>query len=46
MTNQANRSRLATWQFITQVGIALAEATLELQGSFILEMQLVLNLQG
>ena len=46
VTNQANRSRLLG-KFITEVRIALAEVTLELQGSFTLEMHLVLiNLQG
>ena len=35
-----------TREFIIKVGIALAEVTLELQGSFTLEMHFVLNLQG
>ena len=44
--NQANRSRLLG-KFITEERIALAKVTLELQGSFTLEMHLVLiNLQG
>ena len=34
------------WEFITKVGNALADVTLELQGSFTLEMHLVLNLVG
>ena len=31
---------------MTKVGIAWAKVTLELQGSFTLEMHVVLNLQG
>ena len=35
-----------TREFVTEVGIALAEVTLEPQDSFTLEMHFVLNLQG
>ena len=35
-----------TREFIIKVGIALAEVTLELQGSFTLEMHFIPNLQG